>query len=56
MPSGENTKGYGFVSCSTIATNGRNMALKNADNYAIFALAITLNQINWVGGNPGTKP
>jgi hypothetical protein len=57
MPSGAAMGGYGFVSCSTLAISDPNSALKNADNYAVFAMAISLSQIDWVESNPpGTKP
>jgi hypothetical protein len=46
--------GYGFIACAMIALNGGN-ALTNADNYLAFAMAVTLNEIDWADGM-GRKP
>jgi hypothetical protein len=54
--SGNAVPGYGFVACSWAAITGKN-AIKNADNYRVFAMAVTLNQIDWTAGDPpGSKP
>jgi hypothetical protein len=49
-------KGYGFIACASLAiVDG--IALRNADNYRVFAMAVTLNQIDWTASNPmGCKP
>jgi hypothetical protein len=57
MPSGEVIQGYGFLGCAAIASNNRRNTVINADNYAIFALAVTLSQIDWtISDPPGAKP
>jgi hypothetical protein len=51
---GRTLGGYGFIACAIIALNDGN-ALTNADNYLVFAMAVTLNEIDWAG-SMGRKP
>ncbi|KAJ5805058.1 hypothetical protein N7474_010945 [Penicillium riverlandense] len=51
---GNGEAGYGWENCAIIASQPGQLALKNADNYRVFAMAVFFSQISW--DEYGEKP